>query len=486
MKKILFFLIVALTSCTAISKDIAKNDLQNFKFKHLEAFEIRDDTKELNLQPLDTAQLKNFMNGYPPLEEVCLYSNQTNVGALELFTVVTPSKACHQEIYLIVTQKNKFIGRIQLAEKGNCGVPSESKSTFINDSTFVRNDLPDLSYTYLDSADHIGKEYEKIETTFRIKTSGEIEPIDTITRYFALSYSNGKLVHRPIHKDLDQPFSFPPKEFHRFFDFSSIETTLSDSLKINYLKRIADSKFLVKSAITSSTSIDYENYHFLDFNADGQLDILYDGRIPSGIESNNVVFYLNRGDSLVPVIKLNGDFTQLQLKDQQLQSFQLLKSPCCASITYSLENYTFNASENCFETYVGSDYYNSLYGQLNDPTFCVSISSQYDYILHTEFPDEIHMKQLATVTKKAFVTRIPLPATNTDFEEESYVFHTKENKAISHLNVGTPCVILSEKKDDMGNVHCFITFKNAEKNKNYLSHSPFQQYGWVDKNCLTK
>ena len=278
--------------------------------------------------------------------------------------------------------------------------------------------------------------------------------------------------------------NFPPNKLS-LFDFSTIEKVILDTLKLEILRKIVFTEYLLPSKFETNESHDFENYHILDFNADSRLDIIYDGRNPMGIETNNVVFFLNQGDSLRPVIKLNGDFTELKIKDHQLQSFQLIKSPCCADYIYKLENYEFNNSDDCFEPENGDDEnYKYSYGQVNNPRFCVSLNSQFAYVLKTEFPTAIKSINNSIVTTKGFVTPRPLEPTSIDFEEDGMIFRHSDNKAFTELHKGIECQILSEKSHSNGETYCFITFSNIEKINNYMSNIDFEQYGWINKRNL--
>ena len=277
---------------------------------------------------------------------------------------------------------------------------------------------------------------------------------------------------------------FPPQNL-RPFDFSSIESKVSENQKLNLLKRLVYTEYLLPTEFKNGDSYDFKNYHLLDFNADGNLDIIYDGRNPSGIETNNVVFFLNKGDSLRPVIKLNGDFTKIEIKENMLQSFQLIKSPCCGNYIYRIADYSFNNSEKCFKPQNGNhENYKYWYGQLNEQEFCVSITSQYAYMMKTEFPDKIENKGNFTVLNSTFLTPKPSEPTSVDFEEDGLAFHAIGNKAISQLPKETRCQVLSEKSDEKGNIYCFVIFKMNQKEMNYMSEIKFNQYGWVRKNDL--
>tara|TARA_B100000809_G_scaffold46738_3_gene41166 strand:+ start:1214 stop:2080 length:867 start_codon:yes stop_codon:yes gene_type:complete len=277
---------------------------------------------------------------------------------------------------------------------------------------------------------------------------------------------------------------FPPQKLEQF-DFTSIETKVSANQKLNILKRLVFSEYLMPTEFKTTESYDFENYHLLDFNADGKLDIIYDGRNPMGIETNNVVFFLNREDSLIPVIKLNGDFTKIEIQKSQLVGFQLLKSPCCANFIYRIEDYKFSYSNDCFEPINGNhEYYKYWYGQVNDFEFCVSLISKYAYVKKTEFPTKIEFNRSSIVTSKVYLTPKPSEPSNIDFKEYKVAFNYMDNKAISQLPEGTICEVLSEKMNEKGNTFCFVVLVLNEEEKNYMNRIKFKHYGWLNKEKL--
>lgn len=81
------------------------------------------------------------------------------------------------------------------------------------------------------------------------------------------------------------------------FSFGGIETKVSDSEKLELLQRAIPNEYF-DVGIKSTESYGFDNFHVVDFNADGLLDIIYDGREPPGKEGNNLAFFLNKGDSL--------------------------------------------------------------------------------------------------------------------------------------------------------------------------------------------
>ncbi len=278
----------------------------------------------------------------------------------------------------------------------------------------------------------------------------------------------------------------PPK-YRMPFDFSTIEAEVSKKEKWSLLRKIAFYDYLHSNGLESISSSEFDLYHVLDINADGKLDVIYDGRNPSGIETNNVVFFLNQKDALIPVIKLNGDFTNIYIEDNQLQCFQLIKYPCCAAITYLIEEYRFSEMKDCYipNNRNKGDYQYS-YGELNESIFCVDRISRYAFVKQTKFPNEIHAKGRFTVTASSFLTPKPFLPTSINFEEDETAFHYIENKAIAKVSKGSDCYVLAEEIDDQGNVFYFVLILLNDTENSYFLYKDREFYGWLKKEDLRK
>ncbi|WP_046758834.1 hypothetical protein [Kordia jejudonensis] len=277
--------------------------------------------------------------------------------------------------------------------------------------------------------------------------------------------------------------SFPPKEY-KHFDFSKIEAKVSDTEKLALLKKRAYSKYVNLYTPAISKDGEFSNYHVLDFNGDGLLDIIYNNKEADGIEKTIAAFYVNEKDSLRPVIKLLGNFTKINIENNQLKSFQLIQFPCCAQYEYLLEDYEFKNSTDCFIPYRNKkNKYISGYEKLNSSEFCVSLTDRYGYVMQTEFPDNSTIKDTLKVTKNVYLTIKPSKTTDADFNRDDYAYFYEGNKAISYLSVGTSCYVIAERKDENDELFCFVMLINNDKYNNLMSYD-FYQYGWVQKSNL--
>ncbi|WP_298514812.1 hypothetical protein [uncultured Kordia sp.] len=278
--------------------------------------------------------------------------------------------------------------------------------------------------------------------------------------------------------------NFPPKKYE-YYDFSKIEATISDTEKLDLLKKCADSKYLNLYTPAISVSGEFSNYHVLDLNADGLLDIIYNNKEADGIEKTVAAIYINEKDSLRPVIKLLGNFTKINVENHQLKSFQMIEFPCCNEASYWLRNYEFNNATDCYVPMNGShERYKYSYGEVNDPRFCVSLESKYKFFMQTQFPENSKEKDIVTVTEKVYATIKPSKPTNINLKNNDYTDFYEGNKAISIVKEGTRCYVFEEQKDETGEVFCFVKFKTSSEISTKPKYKNYYVYGWLPKRNL--
>lgn len=274
--------------------------------------------------------------------------------------------------------------------------------------------------------------------------------------------------------------SFPPKKYE-YYDFSKIEAKITDNQKLDLIKKCVSTKYLNKYTHRISKDGEFSNYHILDFNGDGLLDIIYSNKE----EHASVAFFVNDKDSLRLVFELHGNFTKIDMGDDQLNSFQLINLPCCLEFDYSISNYEFKQKGDCFAPKnINNESYKYKFKILNESEFCVSLVDQYAYVEKTEFPVSTKIIDTLEVSEKAFLTIRPSKPTSTDFEEYSFMYFSEGNKAISELDIGIRCYILSEKQNEKGDVFCFVMLINTSRYNNLMKNVDYYQYGWIQKNKL--
>jgi len=256
---------------------------------------------------------------------------------------------------------------------------------------------------------------------------------------------------------------FPPDSMISLFNFNEIEVKISDSSKLSLLQKLVSTKYFPVS-IKSAKYRRFSSYHIVDFNDDGLLDVIYDSKRPDGIETNNVAFFLNNGDSLELVIKLNGDFTRMDIQDGGLTGFQLIYSPCCNDHIYSIRNFILADTANCYKPLNSkNEQYKYSYGEVNEPKFCVSYKSVIRYMRGTAFP--------------FFKERPDTMIFNQDtFLRSSF---SKGNRVEPIISEGTKCVVLAEMRVE-GNTFCFVLVEMRDTKLNIHKGLGVFYYGWIN------
>lgn len=255
------------------------------------------------------------------------------------------------------------------------------------------------------------------------------------------------------------------------FSFKGIETEVSENQKLELLQKMMVNEYF-DVGVRSTESYGFDNYHVVDFNGDELLDIIYDGREPPGLESNNLAFFLNKGDSLKLVIKFNGDFARVDIEDGKLQGFQLIYSPCCMDFVYRVEEYKLNTSPNCFTPYRSDDkHHRATYGEWNDPEYCVSLESVEKYVLGTDFPSDMSVKSGKVVKEDWFLARLRHPNKNTF-------------GGLKDVLKGTKCQVLGQKSLSDSTYYFVKVPISEDKKKGYEKGVDVYHYGWMYKGYL--
>lgn len=84
-----------------------------------------------------------------------------------------------------------------------------------------------------------------------------------------------------------------------------------------------------------------DNYHLVDFNKDGLVDIIYNGFV--GQRNNGVMFFENRGDKYVKFMSFLGDIVEIWQSDIWAPlSFKLWNYRCCGNYIDFIETYVPN------------------------------------------------------------------------------------------------------------------------------------------------
>ncbi|NLR95024.1 hypothetical protein [Flammeovirga agarivorans] len=185
----------------------------------------------------------------------------------------------------------------------------------------------------------------------------------------------------------------------RYFIFFALTILLSSwstsfAQSFNPFKQTDDYNWLdpkldyrAKKLLENEKGVNYENYHPYYINNDTLVDLIYEGGYTkSGLEGNQVIMYLNNGDSLDHLITLSGKITMIKELDLGIgKEVIILDESCCADPIYNITYlYLINSSEKI--KIIKSD------------------RIQYNYE-EGLLPDSIHLNQKFIVTKSTYNLR---------------------------------------------------------------------------------
>lgn len=225
--------------------------------------------------------------------------------------------------------------------------------------------------------------------------------------------------------------NIPMQFIQKKIDWKQYEINVSPAVKKDYIKRLTGNIFFPKPY----DLIFLNEYHLIDFNGDGKLDVIYSGRNPIGGEKDNFAFFENQNDSLRLILKLLGNIIEISRESESNPiKFVVWEQPCCAELINKISYYEYYKNndivycenkeiENYSESY-------GIYIKNYYPNF-YSIN-EYAYIRNTFLPDKI-VKNDSNKTIEKFKTSII--QTNPYFEISDDYRKTYSNKNFN-LKIG--------------------------------------------------
>ncbi len=212
-----------------------------------------------------------------------------------------------------------------------------------------------------------------------------------------------------------------------------------------------------------------EDFHLIDFNADGLKDVLFNGSVVGG-ESKVILLFLNTGEAYTSILDLQGKIVWMQQKDKYSPfHFGINHYGCCASINDVLEFYTPLKLGNEFK-YVVSQ----------------KIAMIKETILPAnDFIDPIAFK---TVNPEYHLRSTPqIDNENKDGRFRDY--NVKGNILATYPpeSVGTA---IAKKTDSTGRVWYFVVMKNNTEpltelfSKGVNNNRSYYSVGWMSSNYL--
>lgn len=252
------------------------------------------------------------------------------------------------------------------------------------------------------------------------------------------------------------------------FNWTDWEYSLSNDEKLEIINKIDDELITeLKNSAFSSIKDVISNFHVIDFDFDGDKDLIYHGF--AGTESDRTVFFINNQGNYIKVLDLYGSIVKIWRDEPYLPlSFKLIDYPCCENYTYSVETYVPTLD-------VEGD-------------FSFKLSSKVNYIRGTEFPLRFYDTPILfnVVNERYTLRATPVidNASNNDFIDV-------KGNVIAEYPKGTIGIALADKEDDTGRVWWFVIVFNNTKPLNSIFHAgnnpgDYYSFGWMSSRYLEK
>lgn len=299
------------------------------------------------------------------------------------------------------------------------------------------------------------------------------------------------------------------ENFTSKINWKNIEADVSDSIKINYMKLLKsndyvdtdklfeESSYHSKEIYNDFINTELSKFHLLDINNDSLLDVIYEGRMPFGIEINDIVIYIRKNDSLEVALKVMGEFDNLYINNNKLDSMIVVVNPCCAGFYFTKRFYSFLKSTNkgnlCQSDLIIGKYSSGYEEFFSNLLPCYLKEEEYfDY--HVLVKPKYNLKtnnQFKSINNFYITTNLSKVVNKkieVDVDMSYFAFGNKNyrNNQIGLYKKGSQGIILAISKDIKGIEYAFVRISN-----NYNIQSIFKKkdvfiYGWTKLSNLKK
>lgn len=241
---------------------------------------------------------------------------------------------------------------------------------------------------------------------------------------------------------------YSPFREYQEFDWSKVEKQLTTEQKIKEASKVQNHDLLNELSplfynryhkITEEDTLKFiQEFHFLDFNADNRIDLIYDGDRAGG-ELGSAIFFLNNGDSLKLIAKLLSSISSMELRNDSLIAFSITNFPCCCD--YVVSNEYYNRSEvsdslGDINTKPADDYWEYI---SNDYPFSLIQKDYFIYSEETPLKGKIRNSKFIA-RRKVLVSCCTKPSTDTiatnydcsNFMEVSYYYDSTDYYNITY------------------------------------------------------
>jgi hypothetical protein len=147
--------------------------------------------------------------------------------------------------------------------------------------------------------------------------------------------------------------------------------------------------------------------HWLDVNADGKVDLIYNGSSFTSSEGSHFVLWLNKDDKLILIFALNASIYQIEQNiNTHFIDFQLIKTPCCAEYASTYYQLCLACNQNCLDTKTGFSFVYNSYNTSNKSE-CMNLKIAYSFPIGILLPNKFIKLEIITLSKNTFLKIIP-------------------------------------------------------------------------------
>ena len=263
---------------------------------------------------------------------------------------------------------------------------------------------------------------------------------------------------------------------HKSMNWESIEQKLTNAQKMNYLNKIVSNEYYVIDNMAAEIS----KYHFIGVNTDSIICIIYEGRNPPGLETDDILFFKPQNDSLILTLKLFGNVEDIQFHDMQIMNMKVISYPCCSGYITFRRYYSFGHGHmlqlkpNTTYPLFQQEYFSDLINTYKDSTeaidYCVETEKRDKYI-YFNTPNDIYLTfDLAPVKNKE---KPP------EYAAYDSPYILEGNNQIAKIKANSNGIILSEQTNKEGDKYYFVRTNNSNSSQSIFGTESLIMYGWV-------
>ncbi len=261
------------------------------------------------------------------------------------------------------------------------------------------------------------------------------------------------------------------------------ELELDDSTKITIIEKLFKTIEMEYGLKYYSYTVEniLSSYHFLDYNRDGLMDIIYNGF--AGLSNHGIMFFENRNGKYTKTLSFYGDIVEIFQTDIWAPlSFKIWNYRCCGNYVNFLETYGPVLT--------------------NNPRLKYSISNRLAFVQDTEIPYEFKTPRAFTVIKPGAGLRAHPTADTSTYRflythqptvdpVPQHQFFEHEGNIAARFKEETGGFVLNEMTDQFGKEWYFVAISSEPGMQDHVFCSKgdnnsyrYSVIGWMDADAV--